>query len=315
TTMPAQGRFDLWPTPGPQGPDSPNRLPGITPDSTSKLRELLRKNHEEWYIFYDGDGRHNHISHHMLALWALGADTEILQAGYDLHSQLQQSLEAFHPTDKITKDNFNEHLGDRSYYKPYLEFFTSEVEAHGGFKGLEEYIFSYSQNFGTPNNREEKQPEMLGRFMGGLLHPIIHIGYGAEFGLPGMFVEGLAQIAITSPPKAMILPELLFTDSSSETRAPVHAFTILAHIMKDDRFNVPFPSSGSLGAIGAIVGDVRASIQTAPVKYAMEWLPDAEPTPELVKIKVEELNWMVVVICSVSGFRKDSDEYTADFIA
>lgn len=31
---------------------------------------------------------------------------------------------------------------------------------------------------------------MLSRFIGGLLHPLIHTGYGAEFGLLGMSAEG-----------------------------------------------------------------------------------------------------------------------------
>jgi len=35
------------------------------------------------------------------------------------------------------------------------------------------------------------QPHMLGRFLSGVLRPFIHTGCGAEFGLPGLFVEGL----------------------------------------------------------------------------------------------------------------------------
>ena len=31
---------------------------------------------------------------------------------------------------------------------------------------------------------------MLARYHGGFLHPLIHIGYGTEFNLPGMVVEG-----------------------------------------------------------------------------------------------------------------------------
>ena len=52
---------------------------------------------------------------------------------------------------------------------------------------LEEYIFAPEANFvqGT-----EKQPEMLTRFIAGLLHPLIHTGFGVEFGLPGIFAEG-----------------------------------------------------------------------------------------------------------------------------
>lgn len=32
--------------------------------------------------------------------------------------------------------------------------------------------------------------QMANRFFSGLLHPFIHTGYGAEFGLLGMFAEG-----------------------------------------------------------------------------------------------------------------------------
>ena len=32
--------------------------------------------------------------------------------------------------------------------------------------------------------------KMLSRFLAGVLHPLIHVGYGAEFGLLGMFAEG-----------------------------------------------------------------------------------------------------------------------------
>ncbi|KAK1225081.1 hypothetical protein PQX77_011950 [Marasmius sp. AFHP31] len=105
--------FDLWPVPSlPPTPLAPNRLPGTSPRSTEKLRELLRINHESWHTFYDEMGRHNHISHHLLALWSMGADAEILQKGYDLHSGLQKPKGD--PKEAITKENFVDHLVDRS---------------------------------------------------------------------------------------------------------------------------------------------------------------------------------------------------------
>ena len=36
----------------------------------------------------------------------------------------------------------------------------------------------------------EKRVNMIGRFLGGFVHPLIHAGYGAEFGLLGMWAEG-----------------------------------------------------------------------------------------------------------------------------
>lgn len=35
-----------------------------------------------------------------------------------------------------------------------------------------------------------KQPQMLNRFLDGLMHPMIHVGHGLEFGLPGTVAEG-----------------------------------------------------------------------------------------------------------------------------
>lgn len=51
---------------------------------------------------------------------------------------------------------------------------------------LEEYVFSAAANFGN----DGEHPAMLSRFMSGVIHPFIHIGYGAEFGLLGMSAEG-----------------------------------------------------------------------------------------------------------------------------
>jgi hypothetical protein len=53
---------------------------------------------------------------------------------------------------------------------------------------FETFIFSKKYNLG------EKKPEMLSRFLSGLLHPLIHVGYGAEFGLPGLMVEGICYV-------------------------------------------------------------------------------------------------------------------------
>jgi len=52
---------------------------------------------------------------------------------------------------------------------------------------LEEHVFDQKANFDGSGG---VQPEMLNRFLDAILHPMIHVGYGFEFGLPGMVVEG-----------------------------------------------------------------------------------------------------------------------------
>jgi hypothetical protein len=36
-----------------------------------------------------------------------------------------------------------------------------------------------------------KRPHLLNRFISGVLHPLIHTGYGIEFGIPGILAEGM----------------------------------------------------------------------------------------------------------------------------
>lgn len=37
---------------------------------------------------------------------------------------------------------------------------------------------------------------MVNRLLSGVLHPLIHVGYGIQFDSPGMIVEGLSQSVI-----------------------------------------------------------------------------------------------------------------------
>ncbi len=48
---------------------------------------------------------------------------------------------------------------------------------------------------------------MLARFIGGAIHPLIHVGYGMEFGLPGIVAEGITMAALTETRWSAILPE------------------------------------------------------------------------------------------------------------
>ncbi len=51
---------------------------------------------------------------------------------------------------------------------------------------LDEFVFSPSAN-----GENEKLSKAISRFMDNLVHPMIHIGYGLEFGIPGLVVEGM----------------------------------------------------------------------------------------------------------------------------
>ena len=73
---------------------------------------------------------------------------------------------------------------------PAADLQSAEKEVDIG-EVLERFIFSEKYNFDKTRQGEEKaHPQMLNRFLAGLLHPIIHTGYGVEFGLRGILAEG-----------------------------------------------------------------------------------------------------------------------------
>jgi Questin oxidase-like len=116
----------------------------------------------------------------------MGASSELLDAAYETHKVYQRK--AFQSPEPITTENFADHLGDKKYYQSYLKFFSDELLTKGTSKTLETYLYSKQANFADEEG--QKSPLMFARFIGGVFHPLIHVGYGLEFGLPGMVAEG-----------------------------------------------------------------------------------------------------------------------------
>ncbi|KAF8151662.1 hypothetical protein B0H34DRAFT_728509 [Crassisporium funariophilum] len=208
----------LFPTPSlPPSRLSPAHHPGVSPHSTESLRNVLKDNHTKWHIFFNEKRFHNHAAHRAIAIWALGADGSVIEKGYK--KDIDYEKPAFKSPGNITTENFEEHLGDDEYFQAYMEFFTCHIKDKGITWVLEEFIFSRKANLGTSSAKAQmpadKQPQMLSRFLGGVLHPMIHTGYGAEFNLPGMIVEGLAETAVHIPSPDLLVPLALFEDEPS----------------------------------------------------------------------------------------------------
>ncbi|KAJ3511899.1 hypothetical protein NLJ89_g3834 [Agrocybe chaxingu] len=181
----------LFPVPSlPLSQLSPAHFPGVSPKSTAALQSVLKDNHTKWHVFFNEMRFHNHAAHRAIASWALGADAGAIQKGYKLDCHYEKP--AFESPGAITSDNFYEHLGDDKYYNAYMQFLVQFIKEKGATAALEEFVFSRRANVGpSANIPTEKQPQILSRFLAGLVHSMIHVGYGAEFGLSGMVVEGL----------------------------------------------------------------------------------------------------------------------------
>ncbi|KAJ6561795.1 hypothetical protein B0H19DRAFT_1375119 [Mycena capillaripes] len=170
-------------------------VPGASPDSVALIHEFLRKDYEEHHCFWSDSGLHNHLSHHLLAAHDLGAPASLLHAIFDREVGMQQPLRKPGSTDdsaeELTVANWTLRLGKSEAYPDYLAFFASQIAATGITAVLQRYVFSPSAN--------GNGALMLVRFVGGLMHPFIQLGYGIEFGQDFMVAQGLAQAAVTPP--------------------------------------------------------------------------------------------------------------------
>ena len=79
------------------------------------------------------------------------------------------------------------------FYQGYVSFFAQKASEKGIANTLEEFVFSEQYNF-RKGEDADAQPELLSHFLQGLVHPMIHVGYGVEFGLKGMVVEGMHSV-------------------------------------------------------------------------------------------------------------------------
>lgn len=118
---------------------------GITREQTTKTSELLQKNHDQYNIFFHPDGLHNHIVHHLLAVWALNAPLQAIQKSFDVNASYQKSQP---PVDeKILKElhdpaGFIRNLNPRQNYHTFLRFFQDEIDKSSWQEVLQKYMFA-----------------------------------------------------------------------------------------------------------------------------------------------------------------------------
>ncbi|KAE9399698.1 hypothetical protein BT96DRAFT_1019364 [Gymnopus androsaceus JB14] len=320
--------IDFFPPPStiPVSVLSPTRWAGATPDSQLTLQKLLQENHDELHIFYNELRFHNHISHHLLALWALGANKEVLKVAYEHDTKIQNPVRR--ASEVITVDNFHDHLEDENLYSAYLKFFSEVVKEKGPESVgvlMEEFVFSDRANYGIKTKTtslKNPQPKMLNRFLAGLLHPAIYVGYGAEFGLPGMVVEGLALTAVhqTTPGFDIFVEPFIASGSDAAVEQVtsnlnslsvkpnaaegVHALTILARVMKEPTMVIKEMDEKEMFSFLPQKGNALS-------QYTSAWSFNLS-NPNEVERKIEELQWMNVLIYTAAGFRKHK-EFQADF--
>ncbi|PPR00337.1 hypothetical protein CVT24_004358 [Panaeolus cyanescens] len=269
-------------------------LPGITPLSKKTTEDLLLKDAEDHHCFFNTMGFHNHLSHHVLAAYDLGAPAAVLERIYEEEKKHQRPfyLEEKHRTDfVVTKENWTEHLGNENAYGAYVKFFEEEINVLGAKTFLETYMLTEDAN---KNGRR-----MFVRFASGAsaLHPLISVGYGLEFGNNELVVTGLAQAAVhnddghemlecvnhgPAPGQGISLLEVLSRVYESKALEP------LPYMPEKMPFPLLRDALAKSAAAGPIVSQFRIS---------------NNPTPTEVSNAIEEIIWVSNLLLFASGKR------------
>ncbi|KAK1778377.1 hypothetical protein QBC45DRAFT_414289 [Copromyces sp. CBS 386.78] len=174
-------------------------IPPQTAPTSTLLSRLLQADMAHHHVFFNEDGFHNHIPHHLLALYGTSAPPEALQKAYDGNAGYQRPVLPEHhhrPKEgggedlliQNWKEDYPKYRGKEEYYPDFLAFFKREMDSLGG--RYEEVVNTYLFS-GTP-----VAENLLVRLYSGFLHPLIQLMYGLEWKQPAIVAEGLAQAAV-----------------------------------------------------------------------------------------------------------------------
>ena len=138
---------------------------GLTKESARKASEVLQENHDRYHIYFKEGVFHNHIAHHILTIFALGASPEVIEEQYLGNTSYQLTQFPLH--NRVVEDlhdsgKYLKYMGDEKYYQDYLAFFQSEISKKGYEEVVNEYVLK----------GDAKADYMLGvMFAGYLIHP------------------------------------------------------------------------------------------------------------------------------------------------
>jgi hypothetical protein len=157
-------------------------------EATQTASKFLQQNHDDYHIFFNKEGFHNHIAHHLLTVWALRGTVEDLRQAYGDNKSYQRPQ--MRPDEAVIdrlQDEafFASYLGPEDHYSTFLNFFQREIEKSSWQEVLQTYLLA----------GDKRANDMLARLYAGVLHPIIHLGFGIEFDQPAIIAEALAQAA------------------------------------------------------------------------------------------------------------------------
>lgn len=216
----------------------PKGLPQPTIHSRAKLSQLLRANHLFYATLFNNRKFHNHTPHALISAYFLGATPEMLTRIYEEVSEDSAKWEEDSPAE-VTDDDWFEFIGNKDYERGFHNFFHEKITEGSTFNWqavVQEFLVK-------PDPHVAKL--MMEGLVGGLLHPLIHLGYATEFDDWEVATEALTLCAVSRTDRNLGMLKLIPYGEKPADKGK-RALDILESVRNDTTFDGRFvtPSKG-----------------------------------------------------------------------
>ncbi|KAK7753696.1 hypothetical protein SLS62_004318 [Diatrype stigma] len=235
------------------------------------LKHLLRANHVNHAIVYHDLRFANHLPHALCSAYLLGADAPGLHAVYDAG---QAELEPWRPSPaEVVQADWRDFLGDARYQRAYVDFYEDALAYQGAYdwrKVVDQYMFAGEE-------------PLVNGLIGGLGHPLIHLGYAYEMDNKELAIEalGLASVQYDFLHKYIDDPSYRQRSSSTTIEAAGSAATtnphtsatpleLLGKMARDKRLKSLFKEPGGIDNLEALFEQHEDLV----LEYWNAWAPE-----------------------------------------
>ncbi|KAJ7075064.1 hypothetical protein B0H15DRAFT_917195 [Mycena belliarum] len=257
------------------------------------LEQLLHKDYVAHHCFFNDLGFHDHLSHHLVAAYDMGATPALLKLIYD--DEVKEQRPIGRQGEDITEENWTSRLNDRTSYGSYLVFFMDQIAKNGTLETVRRYVMAPEAN--------GNGAAMFARFLAGALHPFLQAGFGVELGQDYMVAQGLAMAAVTAPDFTMAVLDM--PSALPELGPPTKGVTLLALLREvyDSPVLTPVLPYKPNATITARFKDVTADpARTDALKRIYsKWSVDASLTEAEFNAKIEECLFQATLLLAATG--------------
>jgi hypothetical protein len=156
-------------------------------------------------------------------------------------------------------------------YSNFLAFFQREIDEKGVPMVLNEYLFG----------GDELAESLLSRMFSGLVHPIIHLGFGVEFQQPAIIAQALAQASVHQD----YLGEGFFRPATNISSSDPERRMSLLSIMEEMRADSKVMAASQPGDTDVFENGILKRAGAEVIKYCSQWtVPEDQIQEKLVEM-------------------------------